>query len=57
VSKSQSINTIFRILVGKLQDRRPLGRPRWRQDNNIRMDVREIGHENADWIHLAIKGV
>jgi hypothetical protein len=39
----------YRILVGK----RPLGRPRGRQEDNIRMDVREIRWSGTDWIDLA----
>jgi hypothetical protein len=39
----------YRILVGK----RPLGRPRCRWKNNIRMDLREIGWGGMDWIDLA----
>jgi len=32
---------------------RPLGRPRCRWEDNIRMDLRNIGWEGVDWIHLA----
>jgi hypothetical protein len=39
-------------LVGKPERKTPLGRPRCRWDNNIRMDLREIGWESG-WIHLA----
>jgi hypothetical protein len=42
-----------RILVGKLEGKRPLGRPRRRWEDNIRMDLREIGWGGMDWIHLA----
>jgi hypothetical protein len=41
------------ILVGKPEERRPLGRPRHRWEDNIRMDLQEIGREGVDWIHLA----
>jgi hypothetical protein len=41
------------ILVGKLEGERPLGRPRHRLEDNIKMDLREIGWEVVDWIHLA----
>jgi hypothetical protein len=40
-------------LVEKLEDERPLGRPRRRLEDNIRMDLKEIGWEVVDWIHLA----
>jgi hypothetical protein len=41
------------ILVGKPKGNRPLGRPRSRREDNIRIDLREIGWEGADWMHLA----
>jgi hypothetical protein len=43
----------YRILVGKPEGKRPLGRPRRRWDDNIRMDLREIGWGGMDWIDLA----
>jgi hypothetical protein len=43
----------YRALVGKPEGRRPLGRPRHRWENNIKMDLREVGWEGADWIDLA----
>jgi hypothetical protein len=33
----------YRVLVGKLEGRRPLGRPRCRREDNIKMDLREVG--------------
>jgi hypothetical protein len=42
----------YRVLVGKPEGRRPLGRPRRRWEDNIKMDLRE-GWEGADWIDLA----
>jgi hypothetical protein len=39
-------------LVGKLEVKRPLRRPRHRRENNIKTDLREIGFEGVDWIHL-----
>jgi hypothetical protein len=41
------------ILVGKPEGRRPLGTPRCRWEDNIEMDLREIGFGDVDWIHLA----
>jgi hypothetical protein len=41
------------ILVGKPEEKRPLGRSRRRLEDNIRMDLKEIGLEGEDWIHLA----
>jgi hypothetical protein len=43
----------YRILVEKPEGRRPLGRPRRRWVNNIKMDLREIGWDDGDWIDLA----
>jgi hypothetical protein len=44
---------VYRILVGNPEGKRPLGRPRHRWEDNIRMDVREIGWSGVDWIDLA----
>jgi hypothetical protein len=41
------------ILVGRPEGRRPLGRPRRRWEDNIKMDLREIGFRDVDWIHWA----
>jgi hypothetical protein len=40
-------------LVGKLEGKRPLGRPRGRWVDNIKMDLRETGRDGMDWIGLA----
>jgi hypothetical protein len=45
----------YRVLVGKPQGKRPVGRPRHRQDN-IKMDLRETGWGGMDCIHLAQNG-
>jgi hypothetical protein len=42
-----------RILVGKLEGKRPLGRPRRGWLDNIKMDLREIEWDGADWINMA----
>jgi hypothetical protein len=42
----------YNILVGKPEGRRPLGRPRHRWEDKIKMDLREIGFGDVDWIHL-----
>jgi hypothetical protein len=44
---------VFRVLVGKLEGKRPLGRPRRRWEYNIKMDLREIRIDGANWIQLA----
>jgi hypothetical protein len=43
----------YNILVGRPEWRRPLGRPRRRWEDNIKMDIREIGFGDVDWIHWA----
>jgi hypothetical protein len=43
----------YRILVGKPEGERPLGRSRRRWVDNIEMDLREIGWDGMDWIDLA----
>jgi hypothetical protein len=43
----------YRILVGKPEGTRPLGRPRRRWVYNIKIDLREIGWNGMDWIDLA----
>jgi len=44
---------VYRVLVGKPEGRRPLGRPRRRWADNIRMGLREVGCVYMDWIGLA----
>jgi len=44
---------VYRVLVGKPEGRRPLGRPRRRWVGNIRMDLQEVGCGYMDWIGLA----
>jgi hypothetical protein len=41
------------ILGGKPEGNRPLGRPRHRWEENVKMGLRKIGCEDVDWIHLA----
>jgi hypothetical protein len=43
----------YRASVGKPEGRRPLGRPRLRWEDNIKMDLREVGCGGVDWIDLA----
>jgi len=44
---------VYRVLVRKSEGRRPLGRPRRRCVNNIRVDLQEVGCGSMDWIGLA----
>jgi hypothetical protein len=47
------VSGAYNIFVGKVEGRRPLGRPRRRWEDNIKMDLREIGSVDVDWIHWA----
>jgi hypothetical protein len=44
---------VYRVLVGRPECTRPLGRPRRRWEDNIKMDLREIGIDGVNWIQLA----
>jgi hypothetical protein len=44
---------VYRVLVGRPEGKRPLGSPRRRWEDNIKMDLREIGIEEANCIRLA----
>jgi hypothetical protein len=44
---------VYRILVGRPEGKRPLGRPRHRWEDNVKMGLREIGINGANWIRLA----
>jgi hypothetical protein len=42
-----------RVLMGKPEGMRPLGRPRHRREDNFKIDLREMGWSGMGWIHLA----
>jgi hypothetical protein len=44
--------SLYRVLVGKPEEKRPLGRPRLRWEDNIKMDLQEVGSGSLDWIEL-----
>jgi hypothetical protein len=44
---------VYRVLVGKPEGKRPLGRPRRRWEDNIKMDLQDVGCGGMDWIELA----
>jgi hypothetical protein len=44
---------VYRVLVGRPECERPLGRPRHRWEDNIKVERREIGMDGANWIRLA----
>ena len=44
---------MYRVLVGKPERKRPMGKPRRRWEDNIKMDLQEVGGGCGDWIELA----
>jgi hypothetical protein len=44
---------VYRVLVGRTEGKRPLGRPSRRWEDNIKIDLREIGIDGTNWIRLA----
>ena len=53
VARMDEKRGVYRVLVGKPEGKRPLGRPRRRWVDNIRMDLQEVGCGYVDWIGLA----
>ena len=53
VARMEQFRNAYRVLVGKPESKRPLGRPRRRWEDNIKMDLREVGCDPRDWIALA----
>ena len=53
VARMEERRDVYSVLVGKTEGRRPLGRPRRRWEDNIKMDLQEVGCGGMDWIELA----
>jgi hypothetical protein len=53
VARMEEGRDVYRVLVGRPEGKRPLGRPRRRWEDNINMDLGEIGIDGANWICLA----
>ena len=53
VARMEQSRNAYRILVGKPESKRPLGRPRRRWEDNIKLDLRDVGCDPRDWIALA----
>ena len=49
VARMEQSRNVYRVLVGKPEGKRPLGRPRHRWEDNIKMDLREVGCDRRDW--------
>ncbi|KAJ4425779.1 hypothetical protein ANN_27404 [Periplaneta americana] len=52
VARMGESRNAYRVLVGRPEGKRPLGRPRRRWEDNIKMDLREVGYDDRDWINL-----
>ena len=48
---------VYRVLVGKPEGKRPSGRPRRKWEDNIEIDLQEVGCGGMDWIELAQDGL
>ena len=53
VARMREGRGVYRVLMGKPEGKRPLGRPRHRWEDNIRMDLQEVGLGYENWIGLA----
>jgi hypothetical protein len=53
VARTEERRGVYRVLVGKPEGNRPLGRPRRRWEDNIKTDLQEVGCDVIDWIDLA----
>jgi hypothetical protein len=45
--------SVHRLLVGKFEGKRPMGRPRYRWEDHMKMDLQEVGRGCGDWMELA----
>jgi hypothetical protein len=50
VARMTELTGVYRVLVGRPEGNRPLGRPRCRWEDNIKLDIRKIGIDGANWI-------
>ena len=53
VARTGEKRGVYMVLVGKPEDKRPLGRPRRRWEDNIKKGLQEVGCRCTDWIELA----
>ena len=53
VARMEEDGGVHRVLLGKPEEKRPLGRPRRRREDNIKMDLQEVGGNRGDWLELA----
>jgi len=52
LARTGNRGSLYRVLVGKLEENRPLRRPRHRREDNIKMDLQEVGCGGMEWIEL-----
>ena len=53
LARMEEVRGVHKVLVGKLEGKRPLGRPRHRWEDNIKMDLLGVGRGCVDWMELA----
>ena len=53
VARMEEGRVVYKVLVGKPEGKRPLGRPRRRWEDNIKMDLQEMGRGGGDWMEFA----
>ena len=53
VARMEEGRVVYKVLVGKLEGKRPLGRPRRRWEDNIKLDLEEVGRAGGDWMEFA----
>jgi len=53
VARMEQGRGVYRVLVGQPEEKRPLGRPRRRWENNIKMELQEMGRGCGEWMELA----
>ena len=53
VARMEKGRGVHKVLVGKPEGKRPLGRPRYRWEDNIKMDLEDVGRGCGDWMELA----
>jgi hypothetical protein len=53
VERMREDRGVYRVLVGKLEGKRAVGRPRRRWEGGVKMDLEEIGWDGVDWVHPA----
>ena len=53
VARMGETREVYRVLLGKPEGKRPHGRPRYRWEDNIKMELQKVGSDGMDWIEMA----